>query len=281
MFTAIPLPPQPVSPFTKIQTKDLLTGGAYGAFFLVAVFAFRRDSDRFTNLLLGASVLFIGLFEGRMVTIVDSILLVPPALPPALTHILWYTLYAGVLVATLALGRLYCGYLCPFGALTALLNKAFPFKRRLPSRIHNRLVYLKYIVLVFVFVEVVSGAFWAAGLEPFTPVFLFKGDWWIVILAVAFVAVSVVFERFYCKYLCPAGAAMALVSQIRVFEIRRWDECRRCRICDRSCPEGAIVNGRISPRECLNCRVCEVNYLDEGICPHYAAERAQRRVATA
>ena len=87
------------------------------------------------------------------------------------------------------------------------------------------------------------------------------------------VVLSVPVERLYCSYVCPAGAALSLVARLRVKEINRWPECRKCRICERGCPAGAIVGGSISTLNCMNCRICETNYLDVKTCPHFALAR--------
>jgi len=96
------------------------------------------------------------------------------------------------------------------------------------------------------------------------------------VLAAA-LALSIPFERFYCRFVCPAGAGLSLAAAFRVREINRWSECSTCRVCERSCPTGAIKGGKISALECFDCRTCEVNYLDQRICPHYASQRLAAR----
>lgn len=170
-------------------------------------------------------------------------------------------------------GRLYCGYLCPFGAFTQIMNRISPIKARIPTKVHSKLVYVKYPVLVMVVIGVLSGNSWIIGVEPFQTFFFLKGDWWMWVIMIAAVILSVPFNRLYCHYVCPIGALLSLVGRARVMEIRRWPECDRCKLCEQTCPEGAIVGPKISVLECMNCRECEKNYLDPKMCPHYSPER--------
>jgi NosR/NirI family nitrous oxide reductase transcriptional regulator len=152
------------------------------------------------------------------------------------------------------------------------MNKISPLKRRVPIKIHSKLVYLKYAVLVVVALGVLAGNGWTTGVEPFQTFFFFRGDWWMWAVVIGAVILSVPFNRFYCDYVCPAGAVLSLAGRPRVKEIKRWPECDTCKVCEQACPQGAIIGPRISVRECMNCRDCEKNYLDVKICPHYARE---------
>jgi ferredoxin/Na+-translocating ferredoxin:NAD+ oxidoreductase RnfG subunit len=236
-----------------------------------------RDWAKYTFLL--ASVVFLGLYAGRMVSINDFPIFLSGYFPPFNINPYWYVLYGGVLVTSLIWGRVYCGYLCPFGAVTELLNAVSPVKLRMPEAIHRRLVYAKYVVfavaviLVYAAIKGVTTGSYFFDVEPFSALFLGASD----VVALGFLGVvlvsSALFSRFYCSYICPAGAGLSILGRLRVQEIRRWPECEGCRVCERGCPTGAISRGRISPFECMNCRKCETNFLNAKICPHYATAR--------
>jgi polyferredoxin len=104
---------------------------------------------------------------------------------------------------------------------------------------------------------------------------LFKGDWWMWVIALGAVVLSVPFSRFYCNYACPAGAVLSLAGRARVREIRRWPECNSCKVCEMDCPQRAICGPRISVFECMNCGDCEKNCLDIKKCPHYSTARVE------
>jgi polyferredoxin len=87
-------------------------------------------------------------------------------------------------------------------------------------------------------------------------------------LAVLLVA-TVFVRNLYCRFLCPVGAALGLLSSVTVFKIKRWSECKTCRICEKTCEWGAIRGPRIVLTECVRCDDCERLYADEAKCPHH------------
>jgi Polyferredoxin len=67
-------------------------------------------------------------------------------------------------------------------------------------------------------------------------------------------------ERFFCRYMCPLGAALAIPGRIRMFEwLRRWPECGTpCQRCAKECPVQAIhPEGHINVNECIYCMHCQ------------------------
>ena len=256
-----------------IRQDDLIEATAMMGMFEAAIIAYTKNSERLRYAVLGGAILFIGIYVGRMGSIVDLTQLMWGTLPPLFSNLYWYALYGSMLVTSLIWGRQYCGYLCPFGAFTQIINKISPLKRKIPIKIHSRLVYLKYPILATVAIGVLLGNSWITGVEPFGTFFLLKGDWWMWAIMIAVVVLSVPFNRFYCDYICPAGAVLSIAGRLRVKEIERWPECGTCKVCEQTCPQGAIIGCRISVLECMNCRECEKNYLDAKICPHYTLER--------
>lgn len=189
--------------------------------------------------------------------------------------ILWGSVVAGLVLW----GRgAYCGWLCPFGAMQELLNR---FARRiqirqinLPWWLHERLWALKYIIFLVLFgvsLHSLALAEHLAEIEPFkTAVILkFSRQWPYVLFAVAILTAGLFVERFYCRYLCPLGAALAIPGRLRIFEwLKRYRECGNpCRNCFKQCMVGAIhPEGQINPNECLYCLHCQVVYFDKENC---------------
>ncbi len=257
-----------------VTSKQFMTASLVVFFFVAAVFAYEVNSDKLRYVILGAAVVILGFYYGVMISITDAAVFVSGMFPP-LSQYVWYVLYAGALLTSLVWGRLYCGSICPFGSFTHLLHKISPFRAAMPGRVHRRLVYLKYVLLVLVVLAIAGGAFWATGVEPFVTFFFSRGSDWMWAVVGITVALSVPFDRFYCSYVCPAGAGLSIAARLRIREINRWSECNTCRVCERGCPTGAISGGRISALECMNCRKCEVNYSDPSVCPHYALQRVR------
>lgn len=256
-----------------LEPKSLAETLTLIALYASAIAAYEFGNTRIKYAVMGAAVIFIGFHVGRMISIVDLTQLPIAGLPPFFTNTYWYALFGLTLLTSILWGRLYCGYLCPFGVFTQIVHDISPFKLAIPSSIHRKLVYAKYFVLVAVVVGIALGDFWINGIEPFQTFFFLTGQWWMWLIMGAAVITSIPAERFFCRYLCPAGAVLSLIGGIRLEEIRRWPECGRCLVCQSTCPTGAIVGSEISALQCMNCRECEKNYLDVRLCPHYRLER--------
>ena len=200
-----------------------------------------------------------------------------------------FVLWGFVAVGLLFFGRgVYCGWLCPFGALQELLNMAAQRLRipqlPIPFALHERLWPIKYILFLGLFaisLHSVTLAFRFAEIEPFKTAIALKflRDWPYLLYALGLLGVGLFVQRFFCRYLCPLGAALAIPARLRMFEwLKRKVQCgRECRICASRCPVQAIHPlGQINPNECIHCLNCQTLYYDATTCPPLVA-RAQRR----
>jgi NosR/NirI family nitrous oxide reductase transcriptional regulator len=207
---------------------------------------------------------------------------------------LMFVLWSYVAVTLLFWGRgVFCGWLCPFGALQELLNHAAKFFRvpqlRLPFTLHERLWPIKYVLFLGLFavsLHAMGLAQTGAEVEPFKTAIVLKfgRELQFVLYAAALLVVGLFIERFFCRYLCPLGAALAIPARLRMFEWlkRRWQCGTQCHICASRCPVQAIhPNGRINPNECIHCLNCQVNYFDDLICPPLVDRRKRREVRAA
>ncbi|WP_405282543.1 4Fe-4S binding protein [Gaopeijia maritima] len=177
------------------------------------------------------------------------------------------------LLATLLFGRVFCGFLCPFGALQDLLTRFVPrrFQRRVPERLHRAGLKVKYVVLAVILVPALLGSH--ASLypyfEPFGTVFFRSPSVLLWAIALAFIAASAVVPRFYCRYACPLGAALAIGSLVSINRIRRVEHCTLCKVCENACPTGAIRGAEIDFKECVRCNACETLLIEKaGVCGH-------------
>jgi len=92
--------------------------------------------------------------------------------------------------------------------------------------------------------------------------------------------VSTVFVRnLYCRFLCPVGAFLGLLSNLTVFRIKRWSECDTCITCEKACEWGAIRGPKIIASECVRCDDCERLYMDDQKCPHWLIIKKKEQVA--
>ncbi len=200
-----------------------------------------------------------------------------------------FVLWASVAAALLFWGRgPFCGWLCPFGALQELLNSIAQALKvpqfRVPWGLHERLWPIKYIIFLGLFgLSLYSTALaeHVAEVEPFKTAIILKfaREWPFVIYALTLLAAGLFIERFFCRYLCPLGAALAIPGRIRMFEwLRRWSECGSpCQRCGNECPVQAIhPEGHINVNECIYCMHCQELYFDDQRCPHMIQRRLKR-----
>ena len=164
-----------------------------------------------------------------------------------------FVLMAAVLVTAILFRRAFCGYICPLGALQELFARLGRrlFKRRftMPALIDRPARGLKYGVLLVTVVfsartsELVIRPYdpWAAYHHIFSGELLLEFFWGTVILGLTLIG-AVFFDRVFCKYLCPMGAFLALLSPLSWMKIRRNPHtCIGCRMCVMACPFGNIT----------------------------------------
>ena len=234
---------------------------------------------------LAATVILIGWVWGGQLSVVN----VFTFLHALLNHFSWdlfllnpalFILWSTAAVVILLFGRaIYCGWLCPFGALQELLNIFARYIKipqfEFPFAVHERLWAIKYLILLGLFglsLQSVALAEQFAEIEPFKTTFLlyFNREWPFVTWAVFLLFINLFQRKTFCRYICPLGAALSISTNIRLFDwLKRRDECGKpCNTCAKECEIGAIMpSGEINMRECHYCLDCQVTYFDDKKCP--------------
>jgi polyferredoxin len=191
-----------------------------------------------------------------------------------------FILWCFVFVSLFLFGRgLFCGWLCPFGALqefAGMLAKKLRIKQiSIKGPLHQHLQKLKYVILIVI----VGSAFYSmelaeklAEIEPFkTSITLyFIRSWPFVAFALVLLALSMKIHKVYCRYLCPLGAGLAILGSFPLFKlIRRREECGSpCQLCkNKKCDIDAIEpSGQINYQECIQCLECVTTIENPDIC---------------
>ncbi|MCX7380072.1 MAG: 4Fe-4S binding protein, partial [Alphaproteobacteria bacterium] len=247
---------------------------------------------------LAFTLLWLGWYSGTQLSVVNVLTFVNAVL----TGFRWefflldpmaFILWSAVAVWLLFLGRgVFCGWLCPFGALqefTGTLARRLRLPQvRVPFLLHERMWPAKYMLLlglVALSLQSLDGALPWTEIEPFKAAIVLRFarppgvlPFVLAYLAVLLVA-SLFVERAFCRYICPLGAALAIPARLRMFEwLRRRTQCgTQCQICASRCPVLAIhPDGHINPNECIHCLGCQVNFYDATVCPPLI-ERQKRR----
>jgi NosR/NirI family transcriptional regulator, nitrous oxide reductase regulator len=244
------------------------------AFMTLALVSFFRKSVLLKYATFVAAVGYMGFTKSSLVSVSDVLRLTDLSVPEVRFSLAWYIFMLFVVVTTVLWGRVYCGRVCAFGALTQLMDPIIPSKIRIdiPVRIEKYINPIKYGVLASVlayYLVTNDIAVPVRYVEPFWMFSLFgtKPMWF----GLAVLLVATVFVRnLYCRFLCPVGATLGIISSLTtVFRIKRWSECKTCKICEKTCHWGAIRGPRIVASECVRCDDCERLYLDQRKCPHW------------
>jgi len=263
-----------------LDESAMLDLAALGVVLVFAVFSFLRKDDRLKVISLVLSVVYLGFVKASLVSVVDVFGAIRWSLPALRDGQAYYLLILFTLVSTVVWGRLYCGRICAFGALTQLMDRVVPARFRIepPRWLDRRLVYAKYVVLVaaVLYFLVTDDTLVYRYIEPFW-MFTLNGNVVMWTLLAILLLATVFVRNLYCRYLCSVGAGLGLLSNLTMFRIKRWNECQTCKLCEKVCEWGAIDGPNISVSECVRCDDCERLYADEDKCPHWLI---QKRVAT-
>jgi transcriptional regulator of nitric oxide reductase/ferredoxin len=173
---------------------------------------------------------------------------------------------------------LFCGWLCPFGALQEFahhIGKALNLKQiNVSHALDRHLKKVKYISLfglIFVAFFVPSYADKAAEIEPFKTAItvIFVREWYYVIYAAFWLVIGMVTFKGFCRYVCPLGAFMAIGGLVRGRDwIARREDCGSpCQLCRVKCKYGAIEkSGKIQYDECFQCLDCVTIHDSDQLC---------------
>lgn len=241
-----------------VQTKESASGSlswlwylltflvAFGSYFITRQ---SRYLLRLRDITMSAGIVVIGLYLSSPFSIlhVFNLALLRPS-----ASLLWYLIMASTALSVAFAGRFYCGWLCPFGALSEFISR-LPFKKWvIPVETDNRWRNAKYILLGMALLAVFLGRRSDFGnYETYVTLFSFSGNYLAWTLVGFSLAANLRIERFWCRYLCPVAALTGLLCRKAVGYRSRHDcpmankpdpfiaECIRCNRCysrTRECP---------------------------------------------
>ena len=231
----------------KIVAVSLLIAGSVSVFFLFGAQRTRRI------IILIISTVIAGFILGGFlcpISVVQNVFLKFDSA--------YLILFLIPLVATVAFGRFFCGYVCPFGAISELLHLR-KFRIKIPEKWDKPFRFIKYAVLGFLVIRVLVSGEAVTDLTPFKALFTFGGEWINWLLTGLFIVLSVFFYRPFCKYLCPYGAIMAVLTRFSLLRIKAGKTCVDCRLCSGNCSMGAMGDDIKTSGECILCGECCTN----------------------
>lgn len=240
---------------------------------VLALVAFFLKNTAIRYAALAATIAFLGFLDGSFLSIshVTAAIWVGPEV--FLRDLPLLIMVVVTVVTTLVWGRVFCGVLCPFGALQDMIERVMPrrFRVHVPRRIHLPALKVKYVLLGVVLVPALLGSRTSLYqyFEPFGTVFFLSPSFFLWMIAGAFLLASAFVPRFYCRYACPLGAGLAVASFLSFRRIGRVEQCDVCKVCEHDCPTGAIEGPHIDFKECVRCNRCETNLIEKvGVCRH-------------
>jgi polyferredoxin len=157
-----------------------------------------------------------------------------------------------LLVLTLVLGRIFCGSVCPLGALQELAYRA-PVPKLKP-RLKQALYALRFIALAIIVVAALFLSVSALAYVGVMDLFLLSFTLGFVVMLTLLV-VSLFFYRPFCRIICPYGALLSLVALGSLFKLRRNSSCIECGKCEFACPVDEAKREDLKG-ECYLCGRC-------------------------
>ena len=184
-----------------------------------------------------------------------------------------FVLFGATVLLAIVMRRSFCGQVCAFGFLQELFGnlgrKLFKKRPVVPKKLDRVLRYLKFVVLaVTVAMAWITGELWVTPYDPFNALgHLADFNALVTSYLIGFIVLivtllgSLVYDRFFCKYLCPVGALYGVIGKVSPYSVRvDHDQCIRCGLCNKACPMNVEVmdakGGRVTDMECINCNMC-------------------------
>lgn len=232
-------------------------------FFIIGLGIFLFRAKKLRSPLLFLSMIILGFYTGGCPEPVGAVYYI---LIGSKTMVgIGIVLLAVPVLISLVWGRVFCGWICPLGAVQELIysQKA---RLNLPFAVDKALKYLKYVLLaVFLLLSWKASRNVWSEYEPFKVLFNFNGSTVGITITVITLLLAIFIERVFCRYLCPLGAVLSLTSRFAPYRIKAGKACKSCGACVKgACPVNAIsAPGPVSKlpavdnHECIKCLRCE------------------------
>lgn len=198
-----------------------------------------------------------------------------------------YYVLGTMMLIGVGVGRIVCGFLCPFGLVQDLLYRIKIKKLEFPKSLDKKLRYLKYVIgvlFVIVFPLVLTDQFgisspyfckWICpsgtlfGSIPLLSMNLSLREnlgilfGWKMLVLIIILLTSITMYRPFCKYICPLGAFYGLFNRFSFYQMSVDEsKCTDCKLCEKKCKMGVEITHNINSAECIRCGECK------DVCPH-------------
>lgn len=181
----------------------------------------------------------------------------------SITFYIFLSLVIFISIVTLFKGRVFCGWVCPHGALQEFIYK---IKTNKVQKIEKYLKYLKYLILIIIiFLSFVYSQNYFCEIYPFKVLYNFSGTGLILVFALIILFFSIFIYRPFCRFICPFGAYLGLISKLgeklHLRKVNVTSSCIKCKKCSKECNANSIYEDddcyKIDTKECFVCGDCE------------------------
>ncbi|MFH1287251.1 MAG: 4Fe-4S binding protein [bacterium] len=182
-------------------------------FFIFAVYFYLHGVSYVRYFILAGAILYFGFLELNFISIIGLINIFTGKIPDIITGLSWYLLFIFTFITTIFWGRIYCSWICPFGAIQEFLGKISRFHVKMNDRDDKKARLIKY----YLFIITIGAVFFTGNIgftdyEPFNTIFRLKGDVFVFVFVVFLLISSFFIFRFWCRYLCGVGAFLSILS---------------------------------------------------------------------
>lgn len=261
-----PTHPEPHSDWIRILDIILLAAGlGLGAWLIL-----KRRSRKSVMLLSIGALAYFGFYRDGCICPIGAIQNVTLSLvdPHYMVSIGVLAFFFLPLIAALLFGRIFCGGVCPLGAIQDLV---LLWPKKVPKKLDRILGWLPYIYLAVAVLfagwglnlkigsmEIdVGRRFLICDWDPFVSLFRAAGSFHMLVIGAVFIVGGMFLGRPYCRWLCPYGGILAILSRFAWKNVRITpDKELDCGLCAEACPYGAIANNRADRGNCLACARC-------------------------
>jgi ferredoxin len=246
-FSAHQLPPTTTPPARTLGLEYLDVAALAAGLGLASYLALVRRSRKGLVVLAAGSLAWLGFWRSGCVCPIGAIQNVALSMADGryavpFSVVLFFVL---PLLVTLFFGRTFCAAVCPLGAVQEL-TAVRPV--RVPPWLDHALGLIRWVYLgAAVLLAATGTAFLICQYDPFVGFFR-RSTSAMTVVGLCLLVVGLFVARPYCRYLCPYGAILGVLARVAKWHVRiPPGECINCRLCEDSCPYGAIRVPTVPP----------------------------------